>query len=219
MAGLTAMGLVGYAAAQNADGPAALRPGDAAPASGDAAARSAEAVIRPGDKVRVGVWLKPEYTGEFLVDADGHLEHPIYRNATIVGVPLPVARGNLESALSSMLKDPATLTAEPLFRVMVGGEVRNPSLTWLPRGTTVGQAIALAGGPTERGRLNHVRLVRDQRIQTLDLTDPTRPGDGIEVHSGDQILVSRAGTSFLSVFGFLASLTAAAASVAVLAKQ
>jgi protein involved in polysaccharide export with SLBB domain len=83
------------------------------------------------------------------------------------------------------------LTLEPLFPVTVAGEVRQPNLYRLPLGTTVAQAVALAGGPSERGRLDRVRVVRRQSKITLDLTSDYERSEKVPVASGDQVLVGR----------------------------
>jgi protein involved in polysaccharide export with SLBB domain len=174
-------------------------------------------VLRAGDKLRVAVWRKAEYSGEFLVTADGVLEHPLYQHVQVVGVPLNQVRESLVAEIQKYENNPEIIL-EPTFRVGVGGEVRTPTLTWYPRSTTVAQAIALAGGPTERGRMNRVQLIREGRTSMLDLTSPSAGGDTLTVRSGDRIIVTRS-TNLLGVVGVLASLTAAATSIAVLARS
>jgi len=67
----------------------------------------------------------------------------------------------------------------------VSGEVRNPGAYSVPEGTTVLQAMTLAGGPTENAALNRIRVYRlvDAKQQSYDveLDDIVRPGDTIVV--------------------------------------
>lgn len=70
-------------------------------------------------------------------------------------------------------------------RIYVSGEVRNPGAYSVPEGTTVLQAMTLAGGPTENAALGRIRVFRlvDGKHRSFDvkLDDVVRPGDTIVV--------------------------------------
>jgi polysaccharide export outer membrane protein len=70
-------------------------------------------------------------------------------------------------------------------RVFVSGEIRSPGAYSIPEGTTVLQAIILAGGFTERastGRIKISRLVNGkQKSIKANLGDKVQPGDTIIV--------------------------------------
>src|SRR5512142_2074122 len=128
--------------------------------SAQASATAGDSGLRPGDAVRIVVWRKPEMSGDFQVAADGSVKHPLYRDLKVAGLSMEKVQANLRNLLASYEADPQFLV-EPLFRVAVAGEVRKPDLYTLPLETTIGQAVALAGGATERGRLDRVKLIRD----------------------------------------------------------
>jgi polysaccharide biosynthesis/export protein len=69
--------------------------------------------------------------------------------------------------------------------VHVDGEVRGAGSFAVPDGTTVRQVLALAGGPTEKGAMHRVRVMRleegEQRAHRVDLDDPVKPGDTVVV--------------------------------------
>ena len=85
---------------------------------------------------------------------------------------------------------------EPLLRVAVGGEVRLPNLYNLAPETSVSQAVALAGGATERGHRDRVRLVRAGSDIVVDLRRADITGAGMPIRSGDQITVERTSAVF-----------------------
>jgi polysaccharide biosynthesis/export protein len=70
-------------------------------------------------------------------------------------------------------------------RVFVSGEVRNPAAYSIPEGTTVLQAVTLAGGFTERASTGRIRISRlvDGKQKTIKaaLVDIVQPGDTIIV--------------------------------------
>ena len=84
-----------------------------------------------------------------------------------------------------VLRDGDTIFVPRAESVYVFGQVRNPGAYPLQGETSVLQALALAGGVTERGTTNRVRLVRmvagkKQEIKAK-LDDLIRPGDTIIV--------------------------------------
>ncbi len=190
-----------------------------APAAAQSAiAPLAEPLLQPGDRVLVSVWQKPDLSGEFVVTADSVLSHPWYQQVKVAGVPLSVAKERLREYISQTENNPL-LTLEPLFRVTVGGEVRAPNVYSLQRSSTVAQAIAGAGGPTERGRLTKVRLYRGGKRLELDMNDPRSDDANLAIRSGDNIIVGRSGNFFRDVIAPGASLTAALISILVAVRQ
>jgi protein involved in polysaccharide export with SLBB domain len=155
-----------------------------------AALRSNPVALGVGDVVRLTVWRKPELSGEFVVLADGSLAHPLYRGLRLAGLPLGMAEDQMRSFLSQLEKNPQ-FVLEPLVRVAVSGEVARPNVYSLGLETSVVMAVALAGGPTERGRRDRVRLLRDNRELLINLTLPDRTLARTTVRSGDEIIIER----------------------------
>jgi len=145
--------------------------------------------------VRITVWRQPELSGEFEIAADGTVTHPLYREVEVAGVPVATAEARLREFLQRFEANPE-FVVQPLFRVAVGGEVRQPSLYAFPPAVTLARAVALAGGPSERGRLDEVLLVRDGRTVEVDLTRAEGGLAHTGIRSGDQIMVSRRSAFF-----------------------
>jgi len=170
----------------------------------------APATLHPGDSVRVAVWRNPELTGSFLVADDGTLRHPLYQAVHVVGIPIDSVYTRIGSFLAQYSTNPQ-FVVEPEFRIVVRGEVRAPALYTVPLETTLGGAIAVAGGPTESAQLRRVTLVRDRHSYLLDLSDPAAPWTASPIRSGDQIIIGRKSNLF---FGTILPLVTASAAVA-----
>jgi polysaccharide export outer membrane protein len=180
------------------------------------AARAEAATLSPGDSVRITVWRKPEFSGDFIVAPDGTISHPLYRSVRIGGVPIPTAEANLRTFLARFEQDPQ-FVMEPLVRVAVSGEVGRPQVFALRPETLVSEAVAQAGGPTQNAKRDKVRVLRRepngaQRELFVNLLDPAE-GTMLRVHSGDQIVVDRRRSFFreiilpgFSVIGSIASI-------------
>ena len=146
--------------------------------------------LRPGDAVRIEVWRQPEFSGQFEIAADGTLKHPLYRELAVTGVEPAALTEKVRGFLSRFGSDPQVVVI-PLVRIAVGGEVRQPNLYLLSVETTLVQAVALAGGVLERGKMEQVKLIRGGASTNVDMTDSASPEAFLTVKSGDQIMVPR----------------------------
>ncbi len=102
---------------------------------------------------------------------------------------------------------------QPLVKIVVGGEVRTPNIYSVPPETTIAQAIAIAGGPTERGVLREVKVIRDRQEIKMDISRPDSDAGVLQIRSGDQILIGRRGRSALEYIAPVTSTIAAAAAI------
>ena len=186
------------------------------PASAAAQGAAADsAYLRPGDIIRLAVFRQPDFSGEFPVSPEGTIQHPLLADVSVVGVPRSVIRERLRAVLARYERDPSFVFSF-LYRVAVGGEVRLPNLYVVIPETTVGQAVAEAGGLTEFGRLDRVIVVREGRELTVNLRDPAEAET--RIRSGDQIRVTRRSNLLRDTIGPFASVVAAIAAVVSIVK-
>lgn len=182
------------------------------------AQRSDMLSLQPGDEVRVTVWRYPELSGDFRVAPDSTVAHPLYKQIKVVGVPIEQLENQFLDVLRTLQQDPLVVV-QPLMRVAVGGEVQRPSVIALPAGSTLGQAVFEAGGPTPDGRLNNVKLIRRGQERKIDLTGPSAGAADLPLFSGDQVLVGRRGVSVLEVVGPIASLASLVTSIIAITQE
>lgn len=164
----------------------------ASPLSAQAAPAADGPVLQPGDAVQIDVWRKPDFSGQFNIGANGAVDHPLYQEVVVAGVPLAVARQRVRDYLKTWENDPR-FVLKPLLRVAVGGQVQKPSLYALAPEVTIAQAVAIAGGVTPQGALNRVRVLRAGGELRVDLTRSEDAGLHQTVRSGDQIIVEQRG--------------------------
>lgn len=182
-------------------------------AAAPAAAQDTTAAVRPSDAIRLSVWRQPEFSGEFPIAPDGTILHPLLSQVRVVGRTREQVRAQLLDVLRQFDREPQ-FVFDYLYRVAVVGEVRLPNLYNLPPETTIGQAVAAAGGFSEFARLDQVRLLRGGREIVLDLRNPSPEVAEMRIRSGDQIRVPRRGAGWRDVVSLGASIVAAIASVA-----
>jgi polysaccharide export outer membrane protein len=146
--------------------------------------------LSPGDEVRILVWRNPEFSGDFQVAANGTLIHPLYREVPVAGVPLSVVEDRIRTFLTRFMTTPQ-FVIQPLVKIIVAGEVRAPNIYSVPPQMTIAQAIAMAGGASERGNLSKVRVIRDRQLVKMDVSRPDADAAQLQIRSNDQIIVGR----------------------------
>jgi len=168
--------------------------------------------LNPGDQVRIAVWRQPEFSGDFTISGTGTINHPLYREIQVTGVPLSTVDERIRAFLTKYITNPQ-FVVQPLVRIVVAGEVRTPNVYSVPPETTIAQALALAAGPTDRGNLSKAKIVRDGQEIPVDLTRADSDVGRLQIRSGDQILIPRKSSGFKDYAGPLFSGIAAAAAL------
>jgi len=148
---------------------------------------SDEASLQPGDSIRITVWQEPTLSGQFEVNPSGKLNHPLYQELQVAGVPLSQFELRLRQHLTRFRQDPQ-FSVEPLFGVVVSGEVIKGGVYTLGPGVTLARAMTMAA-PTRNARLDRVRLIRDRKSYVADFNDPEANWIRTPVRSGDHIIV------------------------------
>jgi polysaccharide export outer membrane protein len=102
----------------------------------------------------------------------------------IIKVDLAALQGG-DLSLNVPLQDGDTINVPKAQSVFVSGQVKTPGAYAVEPGTTVLQVLSLAGGLTDRGSDNRIRIQRLVDGKTVDLgaklTDSVRPGDTVIV--------------------------------------
>jgi polysaccharide export outer membrane protein len=168
--------------------------------------------LAPGDQLRITVWRKPEMSCDCTVAGNGTIIHPLYREVQVIGVPLSTVEDRLRTFLARYEQNPQ-FVIQPLVKIVVGGEVRTPNIYSVPPETTIAQAIAIAGGPTDRGNLREVKVIRDRNEIKMDISRPDSDAGVLQIRSGDQVLIGRRGRSAMEYIGPVASSIAAIAAI------
>jgi polysaccharide export outer membrane protein len=187
---LLAPALAGAIGVVGAGGSAAQEP-DSLPSG---VLHTAAAPIRPGDRIVLRVWREPMLSETLTVNQSGNIVLPrigVYPVASQTVGSLP---DSLRQRYSEYLRNPS-IEVTVLRRVGVLGEVRKPDLYWVDVTMTLPDVIAVAGGVTDIGNPNNVRIVRGGKEIKVGRWE--RGGTyAADLLSGDQIVVSR--TSWLS---------------------
>src|SRR5690606_38269588 len=119
----------------------------------------------------------------------GVVSQPLLGPISVTDIPVPDLTDELLAAYQHHLRNPS-IQIVPLRQIFLLGDVAQPGLYTVPPTTTLAGAVALAGGPSQIGDLNKLRVFRDGEL----LYDGLRMEEAIhvaDIRSGDQIYVGR----------------------------
>ena len=150
-------------------------------------------VIRSGDALKIAVWREKELNGEYLIDARGIVQIPGLGDIMVAGLTPPQVKERLSEQLVQRGIISPEISVQPVIRVSVLGEVRNPGLLSVEPGTNLIHLITLAGGPTERANTREVRVIRNGVPYEVDLQSALSgsPAGLVVLYSNDVVFLDR----------------------------
>lgn len=163
------------------------------PAIQDTVPRRSVGALRPGDVLKIAVFRDKELTGEYPIDARGYVQIPGLGVIKAAGLDPTDVTDRLRLALVERGFARPEISVQPLIRVSVLGEVRAPNVYPVDPGTSLLQLLTVAGGPTDRARLQDTRVIRDGRAFRVDMDGGLRGSAAgrIVLYSNDVVVVGR----------------------------
>ncbi len=144
--------------------------------------------------------------GGFRVNTDGTIFLPHVGGVHVAGLSVSKLQGKLVNIFKAYIKNPI-LTVEiiefksqPLYLL---GQFNQPGVFYLDRPTELLHGLALGGGLNSSANMRGARLVRNDRIQPVDIYELLHKNDltqNIQLRSGDTLYVP--GNEDLRVFVF-----------------
>jgi protein involved in polysaccharide export with SLBB domain len=153
--------------------------------AGLAVAASAQTIIKPGQSIKIDIRGVPadevsRVQGEYPVSDSGTVNIPLIGPMAAAGMSPTALGSRIEAAYKAaqIYKSPTVLviasTGQSMEKqlVHVGGQVRKTGPVEFVQGLTIYQAVQAAGGATEFGAMNRVLLMRNGKVEVLNLKLP-----------------------------------------------
>jgi polysaccharide export outer membrane protein len=149
--------------------------------------------LRSGDVLKIVVFRDKELSNEYPIDSRGYVQIPGLGVIKVAGLDPTEVTDRLKLALVERGFARPEISVQPLIRVSVLGEVRSPNVYPIDPGTSLLQLLTVAGGPTDRARLNDTRVIRDGRAFKVDMEGGLRGSASgrIVLYSNDVVVVGR----------------------------
>lgn len=162
--------------------------------------------LGPGDVLSISLWGSVSQQFSVTVGTDGTFELPMIGRVVAEGKTVVELAAELKELFAVYIKEPnviVNLTCAREIRVQILGNVRTPGLFSFTAETTLSQALARAGGVTERGDSEAISV---QRTSGEVLTVNLKPlltgvgGEDLDLQDGDTVVVPL-GTITVAVIG------------------
>ena len=159
----------------------------------DTIPRRSVGALRPGDVLKIAVFRDKELSGEYPIDARGYVQIPGLGVIKAAGLDPTDVTDRLRRALVERGFARPEISVQPMIRVSVLGEVRSPNVYPVDPGTSLLQLLTVAGGPTDRAKLQDTRVIRDGRAFRVDMDSGLRGSAAgrIVLYSNDVVVVGR----------------------------
>lgn len=168
--------------------------------------------VGSGDRLRLNIFGEAGMNDISAgVDADGYIQLPMVEAVRVSGLTTREIMARLKDEYAAFFIDPwvtvelETAESASLFFL---GEFRTPGVRYMNGATSLIEALALAGGLEEDAFLPGARLLRDNRICTVDLDALLRQGDfsqNVWMRAGDAIYAPRREDMSVYVIGSVAA--------------
>lgn len=126
---------------------------------------SATYVIGPTDVLEVSVWKEPDVSRSVTVRPDGKISLPLINDTQAAGLTPMEVGSHIAKALEKFITAPqvtVTVNSTNSQRAYVVGEVTRPGEVNLLPNTTVLDALASAGGPTQFANGKKIFILRTE---------------------------------------------------------
>ncbi|MGD9489722.1 MAG: polysaccharide biosynthesis/export family protein [Calditrichaceae bacterium] len=150
--------------------------------------------VNPGDGVRVTFFnISDAISGDYFVQQDGNMQLPYIGLVSVQNRDFSTIRHEIIAKYDSLYRNPE-LTVQPLYKINVLGEVRNPGLYYVTGIEKLTDLIAMAGGETSDTNLNGLYIIRDNKEIKVNAKSIIEKGDKVSdigLRSGDRVFVPR----------------------------
>ncbi len=152
------------------------------------AAEANQYILGPGDKIEIKVFGQDDLTIVTLLGNSGKINYPFLGELKIVGLTVKQVEGIIKKGLKGpFLVNPNVYTSVVEYRPFyIHGEVARPGGYPYQPGLTVNQAVALAGGFTERASKDKIYLYKED-----DKNTRTNASLGSQINAGDTITIDQ----------------------------
>jgi protein involved in polysaccharide export with SLBB domain len=158
-------------------------------------------VLGPGDELKIYLWGNIQQNFSVVVDALGNIDLPKVGRMTVSNLSLARASNLIETELGKHFANftlEVTMGQLKTISVFVLGAAKTPGKYNVDSLSSVLHVLYASGGPSNKGSLRNIRLIRDSRTyRIIDLYDLLLYGDNssdILLKSGDIIFVPNIGS-------------------------
>lgn len=164
--------------------------------------------LNPGDGVRITFLnITDQITGDYFIQQDGNLQLPFIGLIKTTNIDFKTIRQTIFNKYAELYKDPA-LTIQPLIKINILGEVRNPGYYYVTDVEKMTGILALAGGVTGAAATDDIYIIRNDKEIKLKKSEIIEKGNtaaDLGLQSGDRIYIPRSFWADAGQYGLILS--------------
>ncbi|OCH13225.1 MULTISPECIES: polysaccharide biosynthesis/export family protein [unclassified Aliivibrio] len=139
-------------------------------------------VLGAGDSINISVFKEKEMSVRLKIHQGGFVNFPYIGDIQLIGRTPAQVEKEIELKLEDgyIVKPLVTVSIEEFRKFFISGEVANPNGYEFQPGLTIEQAIAMAGGFTDRSDRDGINIrlaATNELIEDVGPTYPVGPGD------------------------------------------
>lgn len=167
--------------------------------------------LNNNDLITISVYEEPDLNKTVRVDTNGTISYPLLGNIKAQGLTAKELEAEITRLLMEdyLVSPQVSVFINEYSKVSILGEVKKPGAYELKAGLTILDAIALAGGFTEKSNAKDVKLIRSKgsvkETIKIDANAIVTQGDreqNLRLQSGDLVIVGELSASaFIVVLG------------------
>jgi protein involved in polysaccharide export with SLBB domain len=150
--------------------------------------------LNPGDGLRITIFnISEDISGDYYIQQDGRLQLPFLGSLNTNEKQFTDLHNEVLAKYDSLYRNPE-ITVQPLYRINVLGEVRNPGQYYVTGVEKLSNVLAMAGGETTDANLDDIYIVRNDEKLEVNVKDILSRGETINdigLQSGDRVYVPR----------------------------
>ncbi len=166
-------------------------------------------ILGPGDQIEIDVFGEPDLSRTVTIKPDGIIALPLINQVKAAGKTAVQLEAELTRMYAKYLKAPLVSILVRQFRmnpVYVMGEVPKRGRYDLTRDMTFLDALALAGGATDKANLDGVQIVRVENgkskaipVKATQMIQGKEATQNLKLQSGDLIYVPQRGMGIMDI--------------------
>lgn len=137
-----------------------------------------------GDTIKIFVYGEEDLSLQAQLGDSGTLNYPFLGELKIAGLTLAQVEKLITQGLKGdyLIEPKVSVSIVKYRQFFINGEVKDPNAFAFQPGLTVGKAISLAGGFTERANRREISIISGTKAaRKVSLSSPVKPGDIITV--------------------------------------
>ncbi|MBN2621575.1 polysaccharide biosynthesis/export family protein [candidate division WOR-3 bacterium] len=164
--------------------------------------------LQPYDAVEITIWRQEDLSGRYFVDDDTTLTIPLFGKFSVKDIALDSLYEFLFDEFQQFYTD-VPIDINFYYRINIFGEVKIPGDYYVRSEDNLANLLAQAGGPTNDGSLNNIRIINvgvERRIDFKKAIKNEADMEKLALRPGDIVIVPRRFMGAFQEWGVLFSL-------------